>query len=101
MSIPASCQREKLTESTYFAWRQTIRERDVEAKSPTGRGRRPKRPVFLPVVVDQDRGRNGTIAVELAGERVLRLSESIPTARLAELVSSSATSRHNGRRSCG
>jgi hypothetical protein len=47
-----------------------------------------KRPAFLPVVIDEEQGRDGSIMIELAGGRVLRLSESIATERLVELVHS-------------
>jgi transposase len=91
MSVRRFCQREKLTESTFFAWRRTIAERDAEVKSRTGRGGRPKRlkqPAFLPVVIDEEQGRNGSIMIELAGGRLLRLPESIATERLVQLVNS-------------
>jgi hypothetical protein len=82
MSVRAFCQREKLTESTFFAWRRTIADRDAELKRP----KRLKQPAFLPVVIDEEPGRDGAIMIELAGGRVLRLPESIATERLAELV---------------
>ncbi len=91
MSVRVFCQRERLTESTFFAWRRTIAERDAEATSRTGRGGPPKRlkqPAFLPVVIDGEQGSDGSITIELAGGRVLRLPESIATERLVQLVHS-------------
>ena len=85
MSVRAFCRRERLTESTFFAWRRTIAERDAEAKRAQPR-KVLKRPAFLPMLVDDDQGRNGAIAIELAGGRVLRLPESIAADRLAEFV---------------
>lgn len=79
LTIRAFCQREQLTEPAFFAWRRTIAERDAEAKAP-------KRPAFLPVVVEGDSRRDGGIAIELAGGHVLRLPEATPTQRLVELV---------------
>jgi transposase-like protein len=79
LTIRAFCRREQLTESAFFAWRRTIAERDTEAKPP-------KRPAFLPVMVDGDSRRDGAITIELAGGRVLRLPEATPTQRLVELV---------------
>ena len=79
LTIRAFCQREQLTESAFFAWRRTIQQRDAEAKLP-------KRPAFLPVVVDGDHCRNGAIVIGLTGGRELRLPESIAVERLAELV---------------
>jgi hypothetical protein len=130
VSVRAFCRRERLSEPSFHAWRRTIRQRDAEAKSPSGRGgrslagrttvedrprrtslrrggrslagrttvedrprrtslrrgRRSRRPAFVPVLIEDDRGRNGRIAIELAGGRVLRLPESIATERLIELV---------------
>ena len=86
LTIRAFCQREQLTESAFFAWRRTTAQRDREAKSRTGRGGRSERPAFLPVVVGDEQSRDSAIAIELAGGRVLRLSGSMATERLAELV---------------
>ena len=79
LSVREFCRRENVTESAFYFWRRTIAERDAELKPP-------KRPVFLPVVVDGDFRRDGAITIELAGGRVLRLPEATPTQRLVELV---------------
>jgi hypothetical protein len=86
LSIRAFCQREQLTESAFYAWRRTIALRDAEAKSQTGRGGRLRQPAFLPVLVDANHHDDGTLVIELAGGRVLRLSEHILPARLAAIV---------------
>jgi hypothetical protein len=86
LTIRSFCQRERLTESAFFAWRRTIGERDAEVKSPIRRGERPQRPAFLPVMVEGDSRRDSALAIELADGRVLRLPESIAAERLAELV---------------
>jgi hypothetical protein len=86
LSVRAFCREEKLSEPSFYAWRRTIAERDAELRSRAGRGGRLKRPAFLPVVVDHGRRPEGVLAIELAGGRVLRLSESMPAQRLAELV---------------
>ncbi len=79
LTVRAFCQRERLTESAFFAWRRTIAERDAEVKGS-------RRPAFLPVVVEGDSRRDAAITLALAGGRVLRLPESIAADRLAELV---------------
>lgn len=86
LSVRAFCRREGLCEPSFYAWRRTIGERDARAQSRTGGGRRAPRPAFLPVVVRRDGDGDGAIVIELAGGRVLRLSESTSAERLAELV---------------
>jgi hypothetical protein len=79
LSVRAFCLREKLTESGFYAWRRTVAERNGEVKSP-------RAPAFLPLMVT-DRSAGGAWAeMELAGGRILRLPESMPVERLAELV---------------
>ena len=86
LSVRAFCRHQELTESAFYAWRRTIRERDAEGKSPTGRGRPSKQPAFVPVVVWPESPSEASLAVELAGGRILRLPGSMPVERLAELV---------------
>jgi transposase-like protein len=91
LSVREFCKRENVTESAFYAWRRTVAERNGEAKRQTGlatasprRGRPPRAPAFLPMMVT-DRSARG-IELELAGGRILRLPESMPVERLAELV---------------
>lgn len=94
LSVRAFCQEEKLAETAFYAWRRMIGERDAEAKRPVkarpAGSRKPqhpvKPPVFLPLLVSGDGHAHGAIVLELAGGRVLRLSETIPAERLAEIV---------------
>lgn len=86
LSVRAFCQREQLTESAFYAWRRTVAERNGEAKSQTGRGGPPRAPAFLPMMVTDRPARRELIEMELAGGRILRLPESMPVDRLAELV---------------
>lgn len=79
LTVRAFCRQERLTESAFFAWRRTIRQRDTEATPPP-------QPAFLPIVVDENSRREGAITIELAGGRVLRLPEATPTPRLVELL---------------
>lgn len=75
LSVREFCQRERLTESQFYAWRRTIGERDGEPA-----------PSFVPVVIsDQPKG-EPSIAIELVGGQVLKLPASTPATWLAELV---------------
>jgi len=78
LGVRSFCRRERLSEASFYAWRRTIGERD-RASIPAS--------AFLPVVVSgevpPDRG---SIWLELAGGRVLRLPGTISAERLADLV---------------
>lgn len=74
-SVRAYCQREGLSQSSFYAWRRTIAERDGA-----------KAPPFVPVVVTDTAPSEASIAVDLAGGHVLRLPASTSAAWLAELV---------------
>ena len=78
LSGRAFCRQEQLAESAFYAWRRTIALRDGVTN------RRP--PAFVPVVVSDRGPRDTLLALEFSGGRVLRLPESIPVERLAELV---------------
>lgn len=79
LSVRAFCQREQLTESAFYAWRRTVAERNGEAK--------PQRaPAFLPMMVTDRSAHSESIELKLAGGRILRLPETMPVDRLAELV---------------
>jgi transposase len=99
LTIRAFCQRERLAESAFFAWRRTIAQRDAEARPQAGlttasrrRGGRSQRPAFLPVLLADNHGHGQAIVIELApprragSVRVLRVPESIAAERLVELV---------------
>jgi transposase len=79
LSVRAFCRRKKLTESAFYAWRRTVDERNGEVKSQQA-------PAFLPMMVTDPLARGTSIEMELAGGRILRLPESMPVERLAELV---------------
>lgn len=96
-SIRAFCRSEKLSEPSFYAWRRVIAQRDAE-RSPrrsmpsNSRKRRcvrrpTPRPAFLPVVLGGNQSPEPVgIILEFRGGRKLRLPESIPVTRLAELV---------------
>jgi hypothetical protein len=76
-SVREFCQRERLTESAFYAWRRTIGERD--GKSISG-------PAFLPAVVTRESTDDTSIALELASGCVLRISGAMATEQLADLI---------------
>lgn len=97
LTISAFCRRERLGESSFYAWRRTLSERDAgqPARDEPCRDTPPKKmrsdacpvpplPAFVPVALQGDEPR--AIVIELRGGRALRLPESIPTGRLVELV---------------
>ena len=78
LNVRAFCRREALAETSFFAWRRTIRQRDGEAGSSG-------QPAFVPATLT-DTSRELSIVLELASGSALRLPESISAERLAELV---------------
>ena len=89
LSVREFCQRERVAESAFYFWRRVIAERDDAKAAPAARiasaaGR--TLPAFVPAVVTGLPSGGGSLAIELAGGRVLRLPEAISAARLAELV---------------
>jgi hypothetical protein len=115
LSVRAFCREQKLTEPAFYAWRRIIRERDGERcviggrdarrkeasrvgqRRPASRKRfdrestaerRPVGPAFVPLAVCGTRhgGTEGSIIVELRGERALRVPLATSAERLAELV---------------
>jgi transposase-like protein len=96
LSIRAFCRQEQLREPLFYAWRRTIAQRDgispTMGERPMNRKRSPrrprKRPAFLPVAVLREAlaSPGGGISLELRGDRRLRLPESLPVERLAELI---------------
>jgi hypothetical protein len=77
LSVRGFCQRERLPESAFYAWRRTIQHRDVQ-RTPA--------PAFVPLMVQTDAAADGAVIVQLRGGRVLRLPLSMPPAQLAALV---------------
>ena len=79
VSVREFCRREQLAETSFFAWRRTIRKRDGEVKSNDG-------PAFVPAVVTSTSPSDTSIILELTSGTALKLPESISATRLAELV---------------
>ncbi len=92
LGVRAFCRREGLTESAFYFWRRELDRRDGEELSRDTSPRPPSarhvagRPDFLPVRVTDAAASHASIALELAGGRVLRLPEAIPAVRVAEIV---------------
>jgi transposase len=85
LSVRAFCERERLTEIAFYAWRRTIAERDAQRT-------RTNQPAFLPLVLsesakfgDRPHGDAG-IEITLAAGRILRLPVSTTPQRVAEIV---------------
>jgi transposase-like protein len=90
MSVRAFCRQQQLVESAFYAWRRTIAERDGQV--PIGKSKpttpcipRPASSEFVQAVVTDLPAREASIALELAGGRVLRLPASTSVERLAQL----------------
>jgi hypothetical protein len=85
LSVAEFCRREGLSQPSFYAWRRTITQRD---------GRRPdcsdsdaQAVGFLPVRLREVASRvEASITIELAEGLVVRLAESTPIERIAELV---------------
>jgi hypothetical protein len=94
LSVRAFCQRERLTESAFYAWRRTIAQRDGDRRQ-RGRPQRwtPGRPNFLPLRVTHHAAPDSSITLELAGGRVLRLPESTPIERLTRARARAVSAR--------
>jgi len=76
LTVREFCEREQLTESSFYAWRRTIGERDGKGKPPA----------FVPAVVRGEAGHEAPLALKLPSGLELRLSPAIPAERLADLV---------------
>ena len=79
LSVREFCRRERLTETSFFSWRRTIRQRDAEQEPSDG-------PAFVPAVVTSTSSAETSILLELTSGNTLKLPQSISAARLAELV---------------
>ena len=81
LSVRKFCQRERVTEASFYFWRRTIAERD----------RQQPRPAFVPLVVRQDQAPVAeplaeNIIVELRGGRILRLPTSVSADHLTTIL---------------
>jgi transposase-like protein len=97
LSARQFCQRERLTESAFYFWRRTLRERDaqigrtVSARPASSTERRKaKQPAFVPAivnrrVVDSETPRETPLTIELNGGVVLRMP-GISVEKLADLI---------------
>ena len=97
LSVRAFCRREGLTESAFHAWRRTIGERDMESPK-WARRRTLVTPGFLPARITNPVSMRDaatppipgavatSITIEWTEGLVLRLPESTPVERIAELA---------------
>ncbi len=79
LSVRAFCRQEKLNESSFYAWRRTIGQRDREAARRVA-------PAFVPAVVTDEGIDDASLAIELPCGCVLRLSGSTAVEQVADLV---------------
>ena len=70
--------REQVTESAFYAWRRTIRERDGNGERD---GASNSQPAFVPAVINGEAERHEVVVLKLRGDLELRLPHSIPAAR--------------------
>ena len=79
LNVREFCRRDGLAETSFFAWRRTIRQRDGEHQPG-------EQPAFVSAVVTSTSSGDTSIVLELATGSVLKLPEAISAERLAELV---------------
>ena len=86
LSVRAFCERERLTESAFYAWRRTIAERDRRGK-PTS-DQPIAAPAFLPVaVVDgAPRPHDSPIEIRLVDGRRVRIRAGCDRTLLADVL---------------
>jgi len=83
LNVRQFCHQEGLHESAFYFWRRTIQQRGLMQRPAKPRDR--KQPAFVPLVLGNIAPAAG-ITLELRDGRSLRLSESFPVDRLANLV---------------
>ena len=77
LSVREFCKREGVTESAFYAWRRTIRERDEAGNSP---------PAFVPAVINGEAQHDESLVLALAGGLKLHVPPATPAKRVAELI---------------
>jgi hypothetical protein len=89
LTVRAYCRQHALHESSFYAWRRIIRERDYQPARPAGHPAPPsRRPAFLPVtVVDAQPPHTAVpIDIRLASGHRLRVRPGCDRALLAEVL---------------
>ena len=79
LSVRKFCERERLNESNFYAWRRTIAERDQAVASK-------QQAAILPMVLTDQPQRSAAITIDLHEGISLRLPEPTSAERLAEVV---------------
>ena len=77
LSVREFCKREQLKEPAFYAWRRTIGERDGAGNSE---------PAFVPAVINGETVYEEAIVLKLPSYLELRLPQTTPAERVAELV---------------
>lgn len=87
LGVSVFCQQEKLTKSSFYAWRQTIKERDDEAKQRSSAVHVTKNsPAFVPALITGEPPSEAALVIRLACGRELRVPESVSPAWLGQVV---------------
>ena len=77
VSVRQFCEERGLRESSFYAWRRTLRQRDQAASGPA----------FVPVMIAPHFASGGSrITIELRGGRVMQLPETMATERIVALL---------------
>lgn len=82
LSMRAYCRREGIAETSLHAWRRTIARRDGRVVAP----KKPSKPAFVPLVVNELPPCETSIALELTGGCVLKFAGPVAAEQLADLV---------------
>jgi len=89
LSVRAFCRREKLVETAFYFWRRTLADRDggsVTKRRPTSK-RALAAPAFVPLTIRREAlPPTAGMSLELPGGGVLRFGDSMPTARIVEVI---------------
>ena len=85
LSIRAFCKQEQIHESSFFAWRRTIHERDGKTTAPATTRIAVPSPAFVPALVTAT-PIAAPIEIKFPNRCIVRLDASTPATRIAELV---------------
>ena len=80
LSVRAFCEREKLTESAFYAWRRTLAERNTEPKAAQ------RRSTFLPMTVVNSSAQRRVDRDRVGRRTRAAIAATIAADRLAEVV---------------
>jgi transposase-like protein len=87
-AVKEFCRREGLAESSFYAWRRIVVQRDDRKTTPAAKKakRQKTTPTFVPIIATGRMYNRDEIVLELGGGRKLRLDAEISATRLAAIV---------------